>query len=107
MVSQECGKKAVEGYGVPIYASVIKNKAISDNYEREEAEKKIEQMKRISKQIRVKEQNLYLGYKESEALVTMNKTPNNTLPFYWYEGKKDGKIMLAPFARRNNVGVDT
>ena len=50
---------------------------------------------------------LYLGYKESEALVTMNKTPNNTLPFYWYEGKKDGNIILAPFARRNNVGVDT
>ena len=107
LVLQECGKKAVEGYGVPIYASVIKNKAISDNYEHKEAEKKVEQMKKISKQIRVKEHNLYLGYKESEALVTMNKTPNNTLPFYWYEGKKDGNIILAPFARRNNVGVDT
>lgn len=107
LVLQECGKNAVEGYGVPIYASVIKNKAISDNYEHEEAEKKVEQMKKISKQIRVKDHNLYLGYKESEALVTMIKTPNNTLPFYWYEGKKDGNIMLAPFSRRNNVGVDT
>lgn len=86
---------------------MIKNKAISDNYEHEEAEKKVEQMKKISKQIRVKDHNLYLGYKESEALVTMIKTPNNTLPFYWYEGKKDGNIMLAPFSRRNNVGVDT
>ena len=107
LVLQECGKNAVEGYGVPICASVIKEKAISDNYEHEEAEKKVEQMKKISKQIRVKDHNLYLGYKESEALVTMIKTPNNTLPFYWYEGKKDGNIMLAPFSRRNNVGVDT
>lgn len=107
LVLQECGKNAVEGYGVPIYASVIKNKAISDNYEQKDAEDKIERMKNISKQIKVKDRNLYLGYKESESLVTMIKTPNNTLPFYWYEGKKDGNIMFAPFARRNNVGVDT
>lgn len=107
LVLQECGKNAVEEYGIPIYASVIKNKAISDNYEYEEAEKKVEQMKNISKQIKVKDHNLYLGYNESEALVTMIKTPNNTLPFYWYEGKKNGNIMLAPFARRNNIGVDT
>lgn len=49
---------------------------------------------------------MYLGYKESEGLVTMIKTPNNTLPFYWYEGKRDGKFMMAPFPRRNNIGVD-
>lgn len=36
----------------------------------------------------------------------MIKTPNNTFPFYWYEGKRDGKLTVAPFARRNNVGVD-
>lgn len=100
-------KKTVEQYGINIYASVVRNKAISDNYECEDVENKIKQMENISKQINVKDNNLYLGYKKSEALVTMIKTPNNTLPFYWYEGKKNGKIMFAPFARRNNVGVDT
>lgn len=40
----------------------------------------------------MKDHNLYLGYKESEALVTMIKTPNNTLPFYWYEGKRMGTL---------------
>ena len=49
---------------------------------------------------------LYLGYKESEGLVTMIKTPNNTFPFYWFEKKKEGKHTTAPFPRRNNIGVD-
>lgn len=62
-------------------------------------------MKRIGKKLKVKNK-MYLGYKESEGLVTMIKTPNNTLPFYWDEGKRDGKFMMAPFPRRNNIGVD-
>lgn len=106
LVLQEYGRSTVEEYGVEIYSSVMRNKAITDNYSKEEAEKKIEQMKRISKKIKVKDKDLYLGYKESEGLVSMIKTPNNTFPFYWYEGKRDDKLTVAPFARRNNVGVD-
>lgn len=43
-----------------------------------------------------------LGYAESEALVTMIKTPNNTFPFYWYEKNSNS---YAPFPRRENVKV--
>lgn len=106
LVLQECGKKVVDEYGVKIYTSVLRNKGITDNYSEQEAQEKIEQMKRISKRFKVKDKNLYLGYKESEGLVSMIKTPNNTFPFYWHEGKREGKLSLAPFARRNNVGVD-
>jgi ATP-dependent Clp protease adapter protein ClpS len=105
LVLQESGKKIVEDYGIDIYSSIIRNKAITDNYSSDIVEKKIEQMKRIGKKLKVKKK-MYLGYKESEGLVTMIKTPNNTLPFYWYEGKRDGKFMMAPFPRRNNIGVD-
>lgn len=105
LVMQEQGRNAVEEYGVETYSAVLRNRAITDNYSIEEAEKKILQMKNISKRIKVKKE-LYLGYKESEGLVSMIKTPNNTFPFYWYEGKRDGKLCVAPFARRNNVGVD-
>lgn len=106
LVLQQYGRHVVEEYGVEIYYSVLRNKAITDNYSVEEAKEKIAQMKEISKKIKVKDENLYLGYKESEALVSMIKTPNNTFPFYWHECKKEGKITIAPFARRNNVGVD-
>ncbi|MEM0580990.1 MULTISPECIES: phosphoribosyltransferase [unclassified Blautia] len=106
LVLQECGKKVADEYGVEIYTSVLRNKGITDNYSEQEAQEKKEQMKRISKRFKVKDKNLYLGYKESEGLVSMIKTPNNTFPFYWYEGKREGKLSLAPFPRRNNVGVD-
>ena len=43
---------------------------------------------------------LYLGYLETESLVAMNKTPNNTFPVYWYE--KNGHSH-APFPRKENV----
>ncbi len=105
LVMQEQGRNAVEEYGVEIYSAVLRNRAITDNYSMEEAEKKIAQMKNVSKRIKAKKE-LYLGYKESEGLVSMIKTPNNTFPFYWHEGKRDGKLCVAPFARRNNVGVD-
>lgn len=105
LVMQEQGRNTVEEYGVEIYSAVLRNKAITDNYSIEEAEKKIAQMKNVGKRIKVKKE-LYLGYKESEGLVSMIKTPNNTFPFYWHEGKRDGKLCVAPFARRNNVGVD-
>jgi len=106
LVLQECGKKVADEYGVEIYTSVLRNKGITDNYSEQEVQEKKEQMKRISKRFKVKDKNLYLGYKESEGLVSMIKTPNNTFPFYWYEGKREGKLSLAPFPRRNNVGVD-
>ena len=106
LVLQECGKKVADEYGVEIYTSVLRNKGITDTYSEQEAQEKKEQMKRISKRFKVKDKNLYLGYKESEGLVSMIKTPNNTFPFYWYEGKREGKLSLAPFPRRNNVGVD-
>ena len=106
LVLQECGKKVADEYGVEIYTSVLRNKGITDNYSEQEVQEKKEQLKRISKRFKVKDKNLYLGYKESEGLVSMIKTPNNTFPFYWYEGKREGKLSLAPFPRRNNVGVD-
>lgn len=105
LVMQEQGRNAVEEYGVEIYSAVLRNKAITNNYSIEEAEKKIAQMKNVGKRIKAKKE-LYLGYKESEGLVSMIKTPNNTFPFYWHEGKRGGKLCVAPFARRNNVGVD-
>lgn len=42
---QESGKKIVEDYGIDIYSSIIRNKAITDNYSSDIVEKKIEQMK--------------------------------------------------------------
>ena len=39
------------------------------------------------------------GYKQSEALVRMIRTPNNTFPIYWYRDKKKKINIYAPFPR--------
>ena len=67
---QDCGKKVADEYGVEIYTSVLRNNGITDNYSEQEVQEKKEQMKRISKRFKVKDKNLYLGYKESEGLVS-------------------------------------
>lgn len=105
LVSQNVGKKIIEDYNIKIYASVERKRGITDNYPEEEVAQKLEQMQRISKRIKAK-RDLYLGYKDSEALITTIKTPNNTFPFYWYECMKNRKFTYAPFPRRGNIGVE-
>lgn len=105
LVTQNAGKEVIEDYGVNVYFSIERNKGITDNYTAGEAETKIEQMKRIGKKIKA-DKDLYLGYKDSEGLISTLKTPNNTFPFYWFEKKKKGKFTYAPFPRRGNVATE-
>lgn len=43
--------------------------------------------------------NFRRGFLRSEALVTMKKTPNNTLPIFWCKSDKDGNTWPAIFPR--------
>lgn len=58
-------------------------------------ETQIELMKSIEKSIKVSDDYRF-GYKGSEALVKMIRTPNNTFPIYWLRNKKN---KFAPFPR--------
>jgi len=44
-----------------------------------------------------------LGYNETEALITMMRTPDNTFPVFWKRFRKNGKIIEAPFARLEEI----
>lgn len=68
--------------GIEVYASKIVNKGISDNYSGEELESAITVMETIEKRINVKPAYQF-GYHQSEALVCMERCPNNTFPFFW------------------------
>ena len=48
-------------------------------------------MRSIEEIIKVNDQNIF-GYGQSEALVCMERCPNNTFPIYWLPKK-------APYAR--------
>lgn len=99
LVAQREGIKNIRKEGITVFANTIREKGISDRYEKEEVPQKLEEMKKISRLLHApKEMNL--GYLESESLVAMNKTPNNTFPVYWYEKKGHSH---APFPRKENV----
>lgn len=84
---------------INVYSKLIRNKGISDNYDDNEKEHKLGLMKQISQELNADTNNL-LGYHDSEALISLIRTPNNTFPVFWLENKKFGN---APFSRKTNI----
>lgn len=95
LVAQETGINNLTEAGILAVAASIQKKGISDYYDHEVVGKKLELMNDIEKKLSVKEK-YHLGYGQSEALVTMSRTPNNTFPVFWEE---NGNMKLAPFPR--------
>ena len=96
LVSQEDGYQKIIGLDVEVYYSKLRKKGISDYYTDENASEMFRVMDTIEEQIGVFPEYKY-GYKHSEALVTMTRTPNNTFPVFWLESKR---VPVVPFARR-------
>ena len=95
LVTQEEGKELIEAKGVTVYSSLTLGKQMTDYYQEDELKQKLEIMKRIEAKLSVTK-DYQMGYKGSESLVTMIRTPNNTFPVFWEE--KNG-FELAPFPR--------
>jgi uracil phosphoribosyltransferase len=97
LVTQEAGLKAVISTGVNVLYGILKQKGISDKFSQTEARERLKLMELIEDKLKVEDYNKF-GYKGSEALITMIRTPNNTFPIYWLESKTDKK-WKAPFPR--------
>ena len=90
--------KVKKELNVNLVSDTIRDKGISDGYSSNAVAEKIELMLSIESKICSKKflKKYSLGYGKSEALVSfMNKTPNNTFPFYWFETE----TKIAPFPR--------
>ncbi|MEK0224380.1 phosphoribosyltransferase-like protein [Bacillus proteolyticus] len=98
LVAQEQGLNKILSLDISAYTAYLRRKGISDYYPPEISEKYISIMRTIEEVIKPNTKHL-LGYKQSEALVTMVRTPNNTFPVYWETGKGKKK-MQPPFPRR-------
>ena len=96
LVAQEEGIKLLDEANVKVYCWKKQKKGITESFGEKEAERKKRIMKEISHIMGAK--NGYeLGFEQTEGLVTMIKTPNNTFPFFWFEDKRNKD---APFSRR-------
>lgn len=98
--AQEAGIKYLKSkYNITVFTEVLRNKGITDNYKKELVPLYVHKMENIEDLIspKIKQGGLSLGFKRGEALIRLlNKTPNNTFPFYWF----DTSTLQSPFPRR-------
>ena len=97
IVIQEEGKLALENAGYNVIASYIRPKSIENLIQTSgrDKEKTYELYDAIEALTECPEK-FRRGYGASEATVSLKKTPNNTLPIFWFQGKKR---WPAPFPR--------
>lgn len=91
LVGMKAGLTELNKSDYSTYTDIICDKGISGNGDM----RQIELMKSIEQNIHVSDINKF-GYKGTEALVRMKRTPNNTFPIYWFRNKKN---QFAPFPR--------
>lgn len=82
-----------------VYYSLEILQGITDYYIPSEVEAKKETMRNIEKKLYLRLNDYSLGYKESECLLSLLRTPDNTFPLFWKEYKK--KIKITPPFPRN------
>lgn len=85
--------------GIQFFSQHVINKGISDYNDSPVLEEKRNMMKVIEKSI-PGSKSFSLGWNESEATVTLMRTPDNTFPIFWKKyRKKTGEFIDAPFSR--------
>lgn len=85
-------------YSITLHSSLTVNKGISDKYKGEEKNIKAKLMENIESMIKMKK-IFKFGYKGCEALISLERTPDNTFPIFWHDYTKEKEIFTAPFPR--------
>lgn len=93
ITAMRSGIDVLESQNIKVYTNIICGRGISDRYTGDELVRAEYIMHGIEKKIRKLDKKWEFGYKKSEALVCMERCPNNTFPIYW-EMKK-----IAPYER--------
>ena len=90
--------KNLKKIGIKCCVSNIIKKGITEYYTGEQLIEKINVMNKIENYI-PKIKGYRMGYKKSESLITLIKTPNNTFPIFWKNFTKRNVEFKAPFSR--------
>ncbi|WP_156092511.1 phosphoribosyltransferase-like protein [Rhodovibrio salinarum] len=94
----ESGYKSITERGYKMLYSVMQKRGITDSDIIGDKEKALRLVDNIEKRINVSSE-YQRGYKQSEALIKLARTPNNTFPMYWTTKKVKGVPWPAPFPR--------
>lgn len=77
------GLERLDKIGVKTYCAVVRQKAISEEMEGTDRNAAISIMQGIEGKLKKLNDDNKFGYKGSEALVCMERCPNNSFPIYW------------------------
>lgn len=96
LVAQAEGIKKIENNGYKTLITKTRYKGISENISlNQDKEHYLQIMKEIGEKVGAGH-DFKLGFNQSEALISLVRTPNNTFPIFWLEKQN----RLAPFPRR-------
>ncbi|GGG99076.1 phosphoribosyltransferase-like protein [Pedobacter zeae] len=95
---QKATYEAIQRKGIKIYSKYLVEKGITDFNDHPFIEEKKALMREIESQI-PGARSFSLGWQESEAVITLKRTPDNTFPIFWKKLRKQGKFIGAPFYR--------
>lgn len=83
IVTMQNGKTVLENQGIRVFNHVVCKRGISDYYTEPQLDNAIAEMQGIEKTLQNLRPEYRFGYMQSEALVCMERCPNNTFPIYW------------------------
>ena len=89
IASQLTAFEYVTSLNISIYTDIVTTKGISDFYSNAERDDKTKIMMEIEKMI--SGNHFSFGYNQSEALITLIRTPDNTFPIFWKAYRKNNK----------------
>lgn len=98
LVAQLHGIIKIEELGFEIFTSELIGRCFSDSINMSNKCKKVKMMRKIENSMGVSK-TFRLGLNKSQALISMIRTPNNTLPIYWWLRKPDRKKWNGIFRR--------
>jgi len=84
--------------GIKIYCKYLIPKGITDFNKEVDTKEKKNLMRKIEESV-PGAKSFSLGFQESESIITLKRTPDNTFPIFWKKARKEGKWFDAPFYR--------
>jgi hypoxanthine phosphoribosyltransferase len=83
IAAQKEGVKRLRDSGYSVYVTEEYGKGISDYYKGKQLAEARATMLQIESGLKKLEKDFRFGYQQSEALLSMERCPNNTFPIYW------------------------
>lgn len=99
LVTIQKGIDRLNSASIPFFFAKSALKGIQDNHFIENKNLAYQLIDKIWKDHLAISEQFKRGYKDSEALLTLMRTPNNTLPMYWCKKARDGSDWPSPFTR--------